>query len=274
MTNAPVTATPIGSPNLQPIDMFEDMDASPDEDAPLTKTKDTTLGETDVTCDTGTMDAVATNTGNTAATDARVPAVTRLNKMPSATYSALHSPSPVSFDTIDEASVPDFLLRHRKGKRVVNIFDYLKRVEDPHFQRVLFHYLHFEINDKSGMSGSLPTAKRPAEISQWSSRARPANLPDYMKGNRTFADFVDSVFTWWASIQPSWRTFGRGTVSHEVQGEWGILHSPRINGLLNIVMLVYWWVRILEEHKPKDGVRADYELFAEDVVWVFSKLSS
>ena len=53
-----------------------------------------------------------------------------------------------------------------------------------------------------------------------------------------------------------------------------ILHSPCINGLLNIIMLVYWWVRILEEHKPEDGVCADYELFAEDVAWVFSKLSS
>ena len=85
---------------------------------------------------------------------------------------------------------------------------------------------------------------------------------------------MDSAIAWWASIQPSWRTFEHGKVSHRVQGGWDILHSPRINGLLNIVMLVYWWIRILEEHKPRDGVHADYEFFAEDVVWVFSQLYS
>ena len=146
--------------------MFEDMNVSPDKDVPLTKTKDTTLSKADITCNTGAVDVVTTNTGNTAATDIHVPAVTRLNKIPSATDSALHSPSPVSFNTIDEVSIPDFLLCHRKGKQVVNISNYLRRVKDPHFQWVLFHYLHFEINDKSGMSGSLPTAKQPAEISQ------------------------------------------------------------------------------------------------------------
>jgi len=123
-------------------------------------------------------------------------------------------------------------------------------------------------------NGSLPTVKRPAKISQWSSRARPASIPNYTKGKRTFVDFVDSAIAWWASIQPSWRTLEHGKVSHGVQGGWDILHSPRINGLLNIVMLVYWWIRILEEHKPRDGVHADYEFFAEDVVWVFSQLYS
>ena len=79
---------------------------------------------------------------------------------------------------------------------------------------------------------------------------------------------------WWASIQPSWRVFECGKVSREIWGGWDVLYAPHINGLLNVVVLVYWWVRILEEHEPEDGVRADYELFAEDVAWVFSNLSS
>ncbi|KAF9777686.1 hypothetical protein BJ322DRAFT_1015500, partial [Thelephora terrestris] len=119
---------------------------------------------------------------------------------------------------------------------------------------------------------SLPTAKRPIKISQWSSRARPANIPDYMAGGRTFVGFVDSVFTWWASIQPLWRNFKRGQVSRVVNGGWEVLHSPHINGILNVVMFAYWWVKILEEHEPKDGVRADYESFAADVAWVLSNL--
>ena len=83
---------------------------------------------------------------------------------------------------------------------------------------------------------------------------------------------MDSIFTWWGSIQPRWRSFKRGDVSHEVCGGWEALYAPSINGLLNIVILVYWWVRILEEQKPKDSARADYDKFADDVAWVFSNM--
>jgi hypothetical protein len=86
--------------------------------------------------------------------------------------------------------------------------------------------------------------------------------------------FVDSIFAWWSSLQPSWRPFERGVVSREVHGEWGHLCAPRINGLLNVVILVYWWSRILEEQKPADSIRADYHFFADDVSWVLSNLST
>jgi hypothetical protein len=183
-------------------------------------------------------------------------------------------PLSTSSTLINVESVPTFLLRHGKGKREVDIFAYLNEVKDPRFRNLLLHYIQLEASDKSGTGGTLPTAMRPAEISQWTSRARPASLPDYTKGKRTFGMFVDSVFQWWGSIQPDWRTFERGQVSREVNGDWEALYATRINGLLNVVMLAYWWVRILDEHKPKDGVRADYEFFVEDVAWVFANLST
>lgn len=261
--------TPTGSLDLRP-NPFEDMDVSPDGDATLT--------ETTATRDTATTTVIAANTETAFAVSTGIPSASVANPAgaPSMADSTLLSPlSQVSLNAIDEATIPTFLLSHGKGKREVNIFRYLKDVEDPHFQRVLANYLHFEINDKSGKGGSLPTTNRPAEISQWSSRARPANLPDYTKGKRTFTDFINSVLTWWASIQPPWRTFERGKVSRNILGEWGILYAPRINGLLNVVMLVYWWIKFLGEHKPGDrSAHADYELFAEDVAWVLSKLSS
>jgi hypothetical protein len=200
-----------------------------------------------------------------------------------AATAAIHGPteaappspsSPASWNDIDESCVPAFLLRHGKGKREVNIFKYLHNVEDPHFQQVLLHYLHFEMNAESGVAMALPTGNRPVEIGQWTSRARPAIIPNYTAGGRTFKGFTDSVLAWWASIQPSWRTFERGSVSREVKGGWDVLRTTRINGLLNIVILVYWWVRILEEEEPEGGVRADYEIFAEDVAWVFSNLAT
>ena len=183
------------------------------------------------------------------------------------------APPPVP-GPINAEKVPVFLLSHSKGSRRVNIFDYLNKLQDPHFQQVLFHYVHFEINCGSDAGRSLPITGRPVEISWWTSRARPAHLPGYTESGRTFRMFVDSVFDWWSSIQPSWRSFERGVVSREIQGDWEVLCAPRINGLLNVVILVYWWSRILEEDEPEDGVRTDYEFFADDVAWVFSHLST
>jgi len=79
---------------------------------------------------------------------------------------------------------------------------------------------------------------------------------------------------WWASIQPPWRVFERGRVSRKVLGSWDALRSPRINGLLNVVILAYWWIGYLDELKLGDSMRADYKSFVEDVAWVFSELST
>jgi hypothetical protein len=180
--------------------------------------------------------------------------------------------SPASPNVIEAGVVPDFLLRHGKGRRMVNIYQYLNEVRDARFRQVLFHYINFEVFNDSGKGGSLPTAGRPAKIALWSSKARPEGLPDYTKGGRSFSDFVDSIFTWWATIQPPWRSFERTKVSRAVKGGWGSLLAPRINGILNVVMLVYWWFKILEEENPEGSIRTDYELFADDVAWVFSNL--
>ena len=184
------------------------------------------------------------------------------------------TPPPMFSDPIDPEAVPPFLRDHGTGTRRVDIFAYLKEVQDPRFQQVLTNYLSFEINDRSGLRGTLPTPNRPPQVGQWIAKARSANLPDYKKGGRTFSMFVDTIFTWWSSLQPPWRSFERGIVSRQVQGSWGSLRCPRINGLLSIVILAYWWSRILDEEDPEDGVRADYNFFADDVAWVLSSLST
>lgn len=197
---------------------------------------------------------------------------TRSTPIADAPITVAVTPPPVSPCPIDPEKVPAFLLLHGTGGHRVNIFEYLNKLQEPHFQQVLFHYIRFEINDRSDMNGSLPTTGRPAEISRWSSRARPAYLPECAKGEQTFRAFVDSILDWWGSIQPSWRSFERGVVSREVRGNWKVLCAPRINRLLNIVILIYWWGRALEEHRSKGGFRADYEFLTDDIAWVFSQL--
>ena len=175
-------------------------------------------------------------------------------------------------NAIDIKRVPAFLCSHGKGNRRVNIFEYLNEVRDSHFRRVLFHYINFEDNDKSGASGSLSTTTRPIAIGQWLSKARPAALPDSVNDKPSLSVFAESVLVWWGSLQPSWRSFERGVVSRTIEGDWEGLHSPRINGMLNVVILVYWWARALEEQRLEGSVRADYEFFADDVAWVLSCL--
>lgn len=191
----------------------------------------------------------------------------------SPSITAVVDPPLIPLGVIEVSKVPTFLRIHGKGKRLVDIFGYLDEIQDRHFRQVLYHYINFEVNETSGRSGSLPTINRPIEISQWTAKARPAALPD-MKGGRSFSMYVDSVFAWWTSIQPPWRSFKRGTVSREVQGDWGVLYAPRINGLLNIVILVYWWAQALKDNGPEDSSYADYKSFADDVAWVFSHLST
>jgi len=181
------------------------------------------------------------------------------------------SPPPLP-PLIKTGDVPAFLRHHGRGRRVVDIFSYLNKVEDSHFRWILFHYIQFEANDKSGTGGTLPTAGRPAEIVWWTSRARPSDIPNLLDGSRTFKAFTDLVLRWWGSIQPSWRVFEQGKASRDVKGSWEDLYAPRINGILNVVILAYWWVSILDNDEPEDGVREDYEFFADDVAWVLSKL--
>ena len=265
---APATTVPSGPPSLQPtnaVDDSMDADIPPSADVPPLKTGDIALTEAEAEAEasggTGEPDVTgAEDTEEPGAVDAGVTTATK----------AVARSLPL--DDINMSDVPPFLLCHGTGKRQVNIFKYLKQSEDPRYQQVLFHYLRFEINDKSKMKPILPATERPVEISQWMARARPAGVPDFKKGGRTFTDFVDSVFAWWTFLQPPWRKFKCGRVRREVGGEWGILYAPRANGLLSIVVLVYWWAKVLEEQKPVDGLRADYELFAEDVAWVISNL--
>ena len=247
-----------------------------DTRVPLATDADVRLAAYAMTCPDTDVEAVADTEVNAAIATQVNPAATTSTTHPATTLTTTSHPSspPELSSGADKPRVPAFLISHGKGKREVNIFRYLDEVQDHRFRQILLYYILIESNDKSGVNGLLPTAKRPVEISQWTSRARPATLPEYMKGGRTFSDFVDSIITWWGSIQPPWRSFERETMVREVREDWGALYAPRINGLLNVVVLVYWWIRILEEDEPKDGSRADYEQFTDDVAWVFSHLTT
>jgi len=167
------------------------------------------------------------------------------------------SPEPVSGSKL---GIPDFLT----GKH--DIYGYLSSVEEARYQDLLKGYIAFELADCSPIRGTLSTAHCPKGVTWWSSRARPNKLPPY----DSFNSFTAGVVEWWQFIQPMWRKIEPGQISR-TGGDWERLYQPGINGLLNVVILAYWWARILDEREvPVDD---NYIWFVSDVTWVLSQLT-
>ena len=198
------TAMSVSSPDLQPLDVSEDtmdVDDSLGDGVPhangrtLSSSSDISSTGTQATHDTDILPVmdIIVSPGTDAEVTTQVTASAATKFFPKATPSADSSvitpkitshllPLSASSNDIDVDSVPAFLHSHGKGKRKVNIFGYLNKVKDPRFQQVLQHYIRIEANDRSGVSGTLPTAKRPVEIGEWTTRARPERLLDFTKG--------------------------------------------------------------------------------------------
>lgn len=173
------------------------------------------------------------------------------------------NPSSPSLDPVSdsELEIPDFL----RGKH--DIYSYLSAVKEPGYQRLLKSYITFELSNHSSTFGMLTAARRPKGVGWWSSRARPNRFPPYDSLN----SFATSIVEWWSFIQPMWRRIEPGKVSRD-DGDWERLYHPGINGLLNVIILAYWWAKILEEREaPVDN---SYSWFVSDVTWVLSRLTA
>jgi len=171
-------------------------------------------------------------------------------------------PSPMSPDPPLEIKpiIPNFLTAKP------NIYGYLVNIKEPGFMALLDNYIAFELADNSGVRGNLPTTHQPTAITRWSSRTHPDKTPPPDDSNK----FANGVVKWWIFIQPNWR---RGLACGETSrrnGCWEGLYQPGINGLLNIVILVYWWAKSLEA-RGESGDTA-YHWLVADVTWVLSQL--
>lgn len=164
--------------------------------------------------------------------------------------------------------VPKFLtITPKKSK--ASIYSYLIRREDPHFQNLLKVYIAFEnIAAASGQAGSLSTTGRPPQVSWWIRSARFSTLPPLSD----LHDYGSSVISWWSHLQPSWRELDYPR-SNRDNGAFGCLVQPGINGLLNIIILAYWWSNGLTEAGGEgDAEDQRYHWFVADVSWVLLKL--
>jgi hypothetical protein len=83
-------------------------------------------------------------------------------------------------------------------------------------------------------------------------------------------EFATVWWTWWESLQPSWRTQDSWPLSHHVplDEDWSGLHRGGINGLFIVLMCLSWWV-------SKDLSPKELEVFQEaksDVAWVLKQV--
>ena len=156
--------------------------------------------------------------------------------------------------------IPEFLI----GKH--NIYCYLNCIEESGFQDLLKNYISFKAANCSRICGALSTYCRPDVIRWWSGRARPDRLPPY----DSLKSLTESIVEWWIYLQPEWRKITLSKISR-VGGDWRCLYQLGMNGLLNVVVLAYWWIKILEQREST--VDEAYTWFVSDVTWVFSQLT-
>ena len=161
-----------------------------------------------------------------------------------------------------QLTIPEFLTTNS------NIYGYLVEVNEPGFKALLNGYIVFEGADHSGHRGNLTTSSRPKGVGWWLARACPNRIPPF----DSLSSLGNSIVDWWIFIQPDWWRMGMecGVTSQE-GGCWERLYQPGINGLLNVVIVVYWWAKILEERGQ--SVDASYHWLVADITWVLSQLT-
>ncbi|THU91985.1 hypothetical protein K435DRAFT_672971, partial [Dendrothele bispora CBS 962.96] len=123
---------------------------------------------------------------------------------------------------------------------------------------------------------SLPTGSRPNAIHAWVKNARKDHLPVSENESKTFGN---AVLDWWNALQPEWRALDQEALVdvaercwlREVEGQWGKLRCPGINGFSSVLACLRWWLDL--EIRGDGEMLAEWEVMLEDVVWVMDCLA-
>ncbi|KAI0730522.1 hypothetical protein C8Q76DRAFT_612154, partial [Earliella scabrosa] len=83
------------------------------------------------------------------------------------------------------------------------------------------------------------------------------------------SDYADCWWTWWSGLQPAWRLrsdSGRPTVGG--MGAWDDLRIPGKNGMLIVLLSLFWW------HDIAVTTRGEWDAALTDVLWVLEQLTN
>ncbi|KAJ3723884.1 hypothetical protein C8R42DRAFT_558688, partial [Lentinula raphanica] len=114
----------------------------------------------------------------------------------------------------------------------------------PKWTALLELWLAYEhINGFSNVKHGLKAASRPTELSEWMKKERPATgVALYSLDSISL--FVDRFWTWWCSLQPSWRSPGLNNRPGPLDGygtTWTSLDKPGQNGWFGLIICLKWW---------------------------------
>lgn len=88
---------------------------------------------------------------------------------------------------------------------------------------------------------------RPSAVALWIGRAR---LSTWRPIIENVSKYEASFWEWWSVIQPDWRLEDGELVCECVVGDWEALRLPGINGVVSIVVaLFYWGLEVLEDSR-------------------------
>ena len=102
------------------------------------------------------------------------------------------------------------------------------------------------------LSGFLDSTGQPVCIGLWIRRHRSITWWPVLP---KLSVFEKEFCCWWISLQPDWRVSKDGVLmSEELVGDWGALRKPGINGVLGVlVCLFYWGLEVKGNAKQHQG---------------------
>lgn len=93
--------------------------------------------------------------------------------------------------------------------------------------------------------------------------------------------FADGWWLWWSYLQPGWRSrkrpLSRDSSFNDDENVWSKLIAPGANGMLGVVVCVYWWGKAELNKEIAGAVKVqgrveDWEEAVTDVEWVLKEL--
>ncbi|THU88879.1 hypothetical protein K435DRAFT_569061, partial [Dendrothele bispora CBS 962.96] len=127
---------------------------------------------------------------------------------------------------------------------------------------------------------SLNNTMRPPAVQHWVSRGRKEAFPSILAGEKADS-FHQSIVTWWNELMPDWRKLEAGSEGlaevewgETVEGTWGTIRNPGINGLYSILACMKWLLQLHHGADNMDSGKApsQWTLLLDDMVWVIDQL--
>ncbi|KAJ8469825.1 hypothetical protein ONZ45_g16760 [Pleurotus djamor] len=112
------------------------------------------------------------------------------------------------------------------------------------------------------------STKRPIQVYNWIRSARYYHRQPPIPKLDAFAS---SWWHWWAEINPSWRERSNdGKLTRSGDGDWSDLIVPGVNGLLSVLVSLWWWRAQAASGSP---ALASWQDAIADVLWVLGQIA-